>query len=777
MRSPLLAVILLLVAPLEAMAQGIIIPRPRPCPPQLECIPAGAQVVRTRSDVRVELVDRVLRFEVEERFVNRGSMIGEADYLFPLPRGAAFQDLALSIDGEMISGETMDAAQARRIYEEIVRQQRDPALVEWMGHGLLRTRIFPIQPGEERRIIVRFQAVAEREGDFLRIDYFRGARTSPQLGGGGWIAETPPGALREAPDRRQERATFTLTYPAGATFGRAYSPTHSIDLTERGGRRIARIEGDASDVTVMVPSRQRTSAAIGALSHAPGRDDGFVLLTIAPPQAESGAPAPRDVVFVVDVSGSMSGGKIVQARAAGRALLETLRPTDRFRIIDFASDVRSFRDDPVFATRENLAAARRYIDRLEAVGGTNISGALDEALRRDAWSGAGDRLGFILFVTDGAPTVGERDPHRIADRVRRARGDRRVFTFGVGSDVNTQLVEQLALEGRGTAHFVRPDESVEHSVSVVAARLRDPVLADARIVVEGGTVRMNRVLPSQPLDIFAGQDLVVLARYSGSGRVRVTVTGRAPRGGAGDARHVRWSSDVVLPARERDNPFVARLWATQRVGWLAAEKRRATGPTAEIDAEIRDLGERYGIPTEFTSYFVKEPGMQIAMPGTPMPATATRGVTTARGAVGNAARQDGAVAPAPSSVAQFEGGRAAAAQRATTSLADLAPAEHAQAEKAAGVRRLGTRAFTRVDGLWTDSRHAPANRILRVKLFSSAYFRIIEEIPELRQYLAAGERMLIAGRGVSLEVGEDGSERLSAEEHSALRAALSDQER
>src|SRR5688500_8918560 len=176
-----LSVLIALAIPTIASAQGIVIPRcPRPMPdrPVVECLPARPQVVRTRSDVKVELRDRVLRYEVEERFVNNGAMIGEADYVFPLPKGAAFRDLKLSIDGEMVAGETMSATEARRIYEDIVRRQKDPALVEWMGHGMLRTRIFPIQAGQERRVIVRFESVAEREGDAVRVDYFRGTRTN-----------------------------------------------------------------------------------------------------------------------------------------------------------------------------------------------------------------------------------------------------------------------------------------------------------------------------------------------------------------------------------------------------------------------------------------------------------------------------------------------------------------------------------------------------------------------------------------------------------------------
>src|SRR5919106_4512477 len=204
MRS--LLVLIALALPVVANAQGLVIPRcppTRPGFPIVECLPMRQQVVRTRSDVKVELRDRVLRYEVEERFVNRGGLIGEADYVFPLPKGAAFRDFKLSIDGELVAGETMSATEARRIYEEIVRRQRDPALVEWMGHGLLRTRIFPIQPGEERRVVVRFESVAEREGDAVRVDYFRGMERAFAMG-----SED----ARRIGASGGGRTSFTLTY-------------------------------------------------------------------------------------------------------------------------------------------------------------------------------------------------------------------------------------------------------------------------------------------------------------------------------------------------------------------------------------------------------------------------------------------------------------------------------------------------------------------------------------------------------------------------------------
>ena len=734
MRLVLLALAFLL-SPVPTLAQGWIIPqpcRPLPCPgcPTRRCPrPDLPAIERRASNVEVELRDGVLHYEIEETFVNRGGGVGEADYLFPLPKNAAFEGLKLEINGELVAGETMSADEARRIYEDIVRQSRDPALVEWMGHGLLRTRIFPIAAGETRRVVVRFHAVAEREGDALRVDYFRGNR--------------PGGVDDVVQDRNgtEGRLRFRLTYPRDA-FGRPYSPTHDVDVSdERGMGRVA-LSGGAREMTLLLPLRRGSRAAIGVLSHAPAREDGFALITLSPPQL---APreTPRDVTLVLDISGSMSGKKIQQAREAGRQLLGTLDPRDRFRLIDFASDVRTFRDEFVFATRSNVAAAERYLDELRAEGSTNISGALEEALSVPAQNG---RLPLILFVTDGAPTVGERDPEKIAERVGSERGRRRIFTFGVGADLNVMLLERLALEGRGTAHFVRPDESVERAVSVVASRLTSPVATDLRVRVEGA--RLSRMHPAGPYDLFAGQDLVVLARYDGSGTVAVTFEGESANG------RVSWTTETELPDRDQENAFVARLWATQRVGYLSAERRR-NGASAEIDDEIRTLGERYGIPTELTSYLVLEPG-QVAR----------------RGRDGNL---QGFMGAAPARVEQqardFDQAKAASALRSVRTLAEADAAARPTPSEGIISRRVGTRTFVMRDSVWTDARFAEGIRLMKVKAYSEAYFALVRQIPDLASSFALGERVLVRGMKVAIAVAPDGSERLSDAEIAAIVAA------
>jgi Ca-activated chloride channel family protein len=612
-----------------------------------------------------------------------------------------------------------------------------------MGYGLLRARIFPIAPGEEKKVVVRFQTVAQREGDALRVDYFRGMRANQ------WGTNQMP----------EGRTSFVLTYPNDPAYGTAYSPTHSIfergfgsDVTDngfddrsfasfsRGSTRRVEVRDARGEVTLLIPIRRSTSAAVTLLANAPGNDDGFALITLSPPAVRPRA-VPRDLTFVIDVSGSMSGEKIEQARAAGKQILRTLSAMDRFRLIDFSSDVRTFRDDFSPATRENLRAAERYLDQLDAQGSTNISGALDEALSARAQPG---RLPIVLFLTDGQPTVGERDASVIAANVAKERGARRVFTFGVGADLNVSLIEQLALEGRGTASFVRPEESVERAVGIVASRLTSPLVTDVRVHADG--VRLLKMHPSGPVDIFAGEDLVILARYDGSGDAVVRFDGQTTNG------PVSWTSRMYFPDRSRENPFVARLWATQRIGYLSAEKRKHGG-SQEVNDEIRELGERFGIPTEFSSYLVVEPGMRNGR------------VLGAQGGRLDNVVVTGATAAAPR--VQFEAAKAASAQRSATNMA-AADAVSALRDDA-NVRRAGNVTFVLRDGVWTDVRYKNAGSVIRVKPFSEAYFQLLELQPDLREAFRVGERAIVAGRNVAIELTPSGEERLTDRDAALMR--------
>jgi Ca-activated chloride channel homolog len=700
-------------------AQGWVAPRCDPGP----CIGwMRPTVVRTSSEVHADLADRVVRWEVKETFRNTGGPLGEADYLFPLPRDAAFENLKLSINGELVAGETMSADEARRVYEDIVRRRRDPALVEWMGYGLLRARIFPLAAGEEKTVVVRFQSVAPREGDALRLDYLRG-------------------------DARGDSGnfTFTFTYPLHRGYGTPYSPTHDVSTAhDADDTRTVAVNGTGQAVTLLVPVAKPTGASITMLPYRGSDEDGYALIALTPP-ARKAPTTPRDVTFVLDCSGSMNGKKIEQARAAGRQLVASLRPTDRFRLVDFSSDVRTFRDDWAAATPANVEAADKYFDQLVANGSTNIEAALSTAL--DHQSTDEDRMPIVLFITDGEPTIGERNTDRLVAEMSAKRGRTRLFTFGLGDDVHATLLEQLALEGRGTAQFVRPDEDVERAVSIVAGRLSGPVATDLTISA-GDDIRLKSVLPSGPIDLFDGQDAIVLARYAGIGSARLTFKGHSASG------PVEWSQDVTFPERERANPFVARLWGTQRIGYLSAERHKH-GANPEIDNEIKELGLQFGIPTELTSYLVQEPErVAFGVAG---------GQQLSQVVVAGAAKA--MPAPTPGALA-FAQAKAASVARASTSLvyADSVGGERL------GARQAGDRTFWHRDSAWVDARWHDGMRVVRVKAYSDAYFALLQAVPDLRAAFAVDDRVRVAGRVVAIEVSPSGVDRLTDAEVASVRA-------
>jgi len=644
-------------------------------------------------------------------------------------------------------------------------------------------------------VIVSLQSVAEREGSAVRVDYLRGSGPRAQPMPIPFPHPTPlpvpmprddrmrsdvmPNASQQQRGEDESGNLFTLVYTDREEYGRPYSPTHELRVTDRGARREVTAVGDAPQVTVLLPLRRTSSASVAMLPYAPSGEEGFALITVTPP-AIAARTTPRDLTFVVDVSGSMRGQKMEQARAAGRQMLASLGSQDRFRIIDFSTDVRTFGNGFTTATRRNIDEANRYLDDLRPEGSTNISGALEEAL--DAPTDEA-RMPIVFFVTDGEPTVGERNADRIAALASRVRGRARVFTFGVGADVNAALVEQLAVDGRGTAQFVRPDESVERAVSLVATRITSPIVTDVRVRAEG--VRLTKLHPSLPTDIFAGQDLVLFARYSGDGNGRIVVEGRTANG------PVTWTEQVRFPDRERRNSFVARLWAAQRAGWLSAERRR-NGASPELDDELRMLGTRYGIPTELSSYLVLEPGMQasrqvgnassarlneVVVTGTAV-AVDRKDTRAGTGSARDEARPMPASAPAELTREQrFDMAKTAAAQRAATTLSavDSASADFSGAAGAT-TRRIGTRTFTFAAGTWTDARYVSSIRTVRVKPYSSAYFALLERIEDLRAPLSlagpgSNAGIIVAGRAVAVAFVEDGVETLSARDVAATEAA------
>jgi len=674
--------------------------------------PRGA-IEKVRSAVQVTVTGRAARVMVEEWFRNGGALLDEASYLYPLPGEAVFSDFSLWQGDRELKGEPMDAAQARAIYEEIVRRKRDPALIELAGHGLLRARVFPIGPGETRKITLRYTQMLDRVGDAWRFRYTAG---------------TGAGAAASS--------SFRMQVDSAARFGDPYSPTHRLS-TSRSDDRILLTLADSNtrgDLELFLPLT-RNLVGMSLVTSQPVGEDGFFMLLLAPGRTETPSLR-RDLVAVLDVSGSMSGDKLDQAKAALVQLLGTLRSGDRFRVVTFGSGVRRYAVGWTDVSADNVRAAQEWVRRVDTDGGTNIAGALTEAFAEPPADG---RLGVVVFLTDGMATVGETDPERIADQAERGRGPFRVFAFGIGYDVNTYLLDRLTERARGVTEYIRPGGDIEQAVGSLAAKVASPVLTDLAVRADG--VELYDLQPHTLPDLFGGDELVVFGRYRGAGSPKgvpdgpgervVTVTGRRSE------REERFSTGARFGSEQPGTDYIQQLWAARKAGALSSDIR-LHGQNPEIVNELKRLALRYGILTEYTSYLVQEPNQVVN----------NRLMREYR-------------APAPQDQAGADAVQRSRAEKALSGSLHLeavvvtAAADSVSARGAAmqnRTQRIGGRMFVWRDSVWTDIAHGDSLRVVRVVAYSDAYFALLRALPELVQPATLEPAVLVAGRRVSIKI-------------------------
>ena len=661
--------------------------------------PRGA-IAKVRSAVQVNVTGRVARVMVEEWFRNSGGLLDEANYLYPLPGEAVFSDFSLWQGDQELKGEPMDAAQARAIYEEIVRRKRDPALIELAGHGLLRARVFPIGPGETRKITLRYTQMLDRVGDAWRFRYTAGS-------GAGAAAS----------------ASFRMQVDSAVRFGDPYSPTHRLS-SSRSDNRIELTLADTTprgDLELFLPIAH-SLVGMSLVTNQPAGEDGFFMLLLAPGRSETPSVR-RDLVAVLDVSGSMSGDKLDQAKAALGQLLGTLRSGDRFRVVTFGSGVRRYAPGWTDVSGDNVRTAQEWVRRLDTDGGTNIAGALAEAFAEPPAEG---RLGVVVFLTDGMATAGETNPERIADQAERGRGPFRVFAFGIGYDVNTYLLDRLTERARGVTEYIRPGGDIEQAVASLASKVASPVLTDLALRADG--VGLYDLQPRSLPDLFGGDELVVFGRYrgAGSGERVVTVTGRR------NGREERFSTSARFGSEQPGANYIQQLWAARKVGALSSDIR-LHGPNPEIVNELKRLALRYGILTEYTSYLVQEPNI-VARP-MPLRAPAPEA-------------QAGEDAVRRSEAARKLAGSVSLDAVVVTAQGDLAEARTRGDE----ARRVGTRMFVLRDSVWTDIAHGDSLGVIRVAAYSDAYFALLRALPELVQPATLEPAVVVAGRRVSIKI-------------------------
>jgi Ca-activated chloride channel family protein len=447
----------------------------------------------------------------------------------------------------------------------------------------------------------------------------------------------------------------------------------------------------------------------------------------------------RDVVAVIDVSGSMSGEKIEQAKNALIQLLGSMREGDRFRLVAFSGGVRRYAQGWTSATADGRRDATTWIRSLQSEGGTNIAGALAEAFTE---SPAEQSLGVVVFLTDGQASTGETDPERIVERAEQGRGRFRVFAFGVGDDVNTFLLDRLTERARGTTEYVRPGENIERAIGSLSTKIASPVLTDLALTAGSG-VELYDLQPSSLPDLFAGDEVVVFGRYRGVGSGEWSVTMRGRRNGR--------QEEFATTVGDRDNDqarYIEQLWASRKAGALSREIR-LHGQTPETMDALKQLALRYGILTEYTSYLVQEPTVALRAQAEDRMNRAPAAAPVDQAGAGYVDRAERDKAMAGATQLQQE---LATSAEAKTRSDDILRAR-------SGInptQRIGGRLFIMRDSTWTDLSHGDSSRVVTVAPYSEAYFALLRALPDLRESAALEPAVLVAGRRASIKIGEGG---------------------
>jgi Ca-activated chloride channel family protein len=666
------------------------------------------------STAAVTVEDDAARVQVDEVLDGPEKEV-QAVGLIPLPEGSDGSDVRVTLGppGErptvLADAAFLPAPKAQAVYEAIARGCGTAKLLAFSG----RPAIF----------IPRLRL----QGKLQMAVSFRTPVRRTQ--GVHWLTcPMPAASWARGP---VERLALTVTLHTKDPLRTVFSPTHNATVLRKGlNEATATVRADrwsGMDDFRLFWVADKDDLGLRVLAHrGSGKEDGFFMLLGNPTGAAGETVVEKDVLFVLDTSGSMRGEKIEQARSAIDYCLEHLNKGDRFNIITFGTAVRGFRDELVALSPANLAAARAFVENdVVANGRTNIAGALEKALAGKAEPG---RPRIMIFLTDGAPTAGELVPEKILEQVKKANtSGTKVFVMGVGHDVNAHLLDRLAEATDGSSEYVAPREELDAKIAALYDRLSHPVLSG--VSVSFGRAATHSVLPPKLPVLFKGSEIMMVGRYKEGGRHTFTISGSL------SGKPVKYTCEADLPGEPAGsaNEFLAPLWAARHIGYLLQEIR-LHGEKKELIEEVVRLSRQYGIATEYTAFVAmggalrsldedcREAAKQI---------TAARGERAGQWAVNQAcndkALQLRLVAGNEMNCYRDRRGNVTALQN---------------------VVQIGCRAFYLQDGQWSDSEEVGKRKTRVVKLFGPEYFELLRTEP----VFARAQQL---GWALSINVGEE----------------------
>jgi Ca-activated chloride channel family protein len=582
----LLGLAIILGLGVSVFADGfIVVPRPPRPGPRRPVGPFPLEVKFHHVDVIIR--DQFATTTIDQVFFNPTGMRLEGYYLFPVPRQAVIKKFSMFVNGSEVEAELLNAGKARRIYEDIVRRMRDPALLEYSSNGVFKVRLYPIEPYSKKRVKITYQELLSRDDNTI-----------------GYLYPLNTEKFSAAP---LKDVSVKIDVQSKGILKNIYCPTHETEIIRKGRHRA--LLGYEKKLTKpdidfkLYFTTDDSSVGFSLLSYKRKGEDGYFFLSLNPSdQFGDQKIAKKDIVFVLDVSGSMAGEKMDQAKKALLFCVENLNPGDRFDIIRFSTEAEALFGDLSLFNKPNKQNARKFVNSLKAIGGTNIDEALSMALRQKSDP---TRPYMIIFLTDGKPTIGETDESRLVSRIKGANlSGTRIFTFGIGHEINTHLLDKITEATRAYRSYISPREDIEVKVSRFYTKVQSPVLTDIKLVFKS-RVKIMKTYPSALPDLFKGSTLSIFGRYRGSGKADIVLEGKV-----GD-RHQRftfksngeWKRDESPDSEVND--FIPPLWASRRIGYLL-DQIRLHGKSSELVEEITVLARRHGIITPYTSYLIVE---------------------------------------------------------------------------------------------------------------------------------------------------------------------------
>lgn len=737
-------------AAVSVKAQGVIVPircdlvrrcpPPRPIPRPIP-VPNALPVKSIKLDTKIER--QVATTHIEQVFRNDTPYTLEGTYFFPIPETASIIEFSIWENGKKLVGEVRTREEARRIYDEIVRRQRDPGLLEYAGKNLFQASIFPIPPNSDKKLELTYSEVLKAESGTVAYRYPLG--TGKNL----W---TPPNQIvpmrenstRPINDQKFGTVAGKIEIVGKEALRNIYSPSHSVEVSRSGETKaVVSFETDKNDNDFQLfYGLSDNDFGMSLLTYREPGKDGYFLLMLSPKDNVSERElVNKDIVFVLDTSGSMADeGKLEKARSALLFGIRTLREGDRFNVINFAGEEHLMERNVVPASAGNKKRGEDFVNKLRPNGGTNINDALRAAFRQFDSS---DRPKMLVFLTDGLPTVGETDINKINQNVKEIKVENlRLFPFGVGYDVNVNLLDKLASENSGVADYVEPKENLEVKISNFFTKVSSPVLSNLEI--DFGGVNTDLMYPRTLTDIFKGSQLAIIGRYTNAADVEnVTLTLSGKSGKENRSFNYR---NLDFPMRADKNDFLPRLWATRRVGWLM-EQIRTNGENIELKNEVVDLGTRFGIVTPYTSYLATDgsftPGAMVGNTVSVDAESSRRAISedSGRGAVQRSVQQN---------TLQSNLKSTPPAKKSK----DAKTSEQVYIENSTQNQFVANKNFFNQSGNWIDAEYKKEKNLpeVNLKFASEDYFALVKKEPGIAQYFALGLEVTVVWKGTVYNV-------------------------